>query len=89
MKEEVNINEITLALNVLENFNATDLSNAEFYENGERLEIDKDVIDYFKEIGLTNKNFVELRFWEEAHNLPKWEFSCGGSCGDCEKKEAK
>lgn len=68
-KHQVNIDRINAALAEIAAFNRLPLAECEFFEKGRRLEIDPEVLENFRFIGLSNKCFVELRFWDE--NAPE------------------
>ncbi len=47
------------------NINHIDLEDIEFYENGMKLEIPKEVLDNFKFIGLNNIDFIWSDFYKK------------------------
>ena len=53
--------------------NGVDLSNIDFYNDGQKLEMDDRSIKRFKFIGLSNECFVLSGFYRDYDNDPIWE----------------
>ncbi len=66
MKKIVHIEAVKLALHVLADFNALDLTQVELYENEKLLPITPEILDDFRFCGLSNRDFVERRWWQEG-----------------------
>lgn len=66
----VPIEPIQQALKVIEDFNALDLNQVTLTEKGRPISF---ALEGWKFLGLTNKNLVEMRFWEL-----EWEDTMAG-----------
>ncbi len=69
------VEEIEAPLAFLKKLNSFPLEEIEFYEGGEKVEIDPRVLDHWRFVGLVNKSFIELgchrMSWEDWINNGK------------------
>lgn len=57
---------IRAALQVISEFNQLDLKTVTLVDGGELLPVTDAMIDRFQITGLSNKDFVDFRFWEQC-----------------------
>ena len=62
--QQVPIEPIQQATAVIDEFNRLDLSKVVLTEGGKPLPVTAKMLEEFRFVGFTNKNFVELRWWE-------------------------
>lgn len=67
----VDIEELYLAMAVLKRFNLMELKDVELYEDGEMISVAPEAIERFRITGLSNKDFVRVRYWENWKPLPE------------------
>ena len=60
----IDIEDIDRIIKARQEFNKLDLADVEFYQDGIKLDIPKEVIGEFKFTGLSPISFVEIRYWE-------------------------
>lgn len=65
-KKVVPIEEIQSAIMVIADFNKLNLDNIELTENGEKIVISNEIRESWKFIGMSNRSFVECRYWERT-----------------------
>ena len=60
----VDIEKIQILRKKLRDFNQLSIYDMEFYEDGKKLEIPKEVLDEWELIGLNNADFIDTKFWK-------------------------
>lgn len=53
--------------------NSVDLTNIDFHQNGEKLDIPEKVVKRFKFVGLSNFCFITSGFYAEEHDDDFWK----------------
>lgn len=53
------------ALNVIDDFNNQDLATVDLYERNQLVPVTADCLERWRFIGLNNKSFVEMEFWND------------------------
>ena len=60
----------------LDFINKLNLQQIEWYENGQKVEIDPKVLEEFKFVGLSNENFITMEFYKGNVNICE---NCGSN----------
>jgi len=72
----IDIEEIQLLKKRLREFNRLSIYDMEFYENGEKLDISKQILKEWEFVDLNNSDFIDSEFWKARME---------DSCGHCDK----
>lgn len=67
---KINIEEIHQMLARRREINSVRLEDIEWYENGVKLSIDKQLIDRYRFIGMTNMDFIATDFYKQNPTCP-------------------
>lgn len=62
----INLEEVDALINRLREINNVPLNELEIYENGERVTIAPKALEDFRFTGLSNRDFLEVRYWESS-----------------------
>ena len=65
----IRIEPIKHALAIIAEFNRIDLAEVALEENGLLLPVTAAHVDSFRITGLSNKDFIDMRFWETAESI--------------------
>lgn len=65
-KQKIDIEYVINLYNLLQKINNLDFNSIEWYENGEKLNIDQKIIDDFKFTGLSNYHFIISEFYKDG-----------------------
>ncbi|MCP4761061.1 MAG: hypothetical protein GY870_04715 [archaeon] len=72
----IDIEDINKHLEFRKKVNCNELDNIEFYENGKKVEIPKEIADEFKYTGLSNIDFISSGYYQKGdyeHKSPCYE----------------
>jgi sulfatase maturation enzyme AslB (radical SAM superfamily) len=64
IKDRYSVSYITSLIQQLDEFNSRKLEDIELIENGKTLNIGPETLKEWSYIGMSNKVFIETRFWE-------------------------